>query len=284
MASAAVVGAGQSGLLAARFLAEREVRTTLVERLPAAGGQEPEGPTEVSLARSAARSGVELKLGTLALRWDGARLTTLGIEGADALAVDALMVASGTRPATRGELDVAGDRCAGILPATAAIHLIEAGVLPGHRPVVYGGGELAARCAELLLAAGADEITLVSPDPPTARMPAGARLIGGWRIASAHGNPRLSRLTLALGAAREPIAADALLLAVGRIPMRNIEGTASDPVAVVPCYSSADPKRVDDAERVANIAVARTLALLAGGSGSSNRDEHGEAAAGTRNG
>jgi NADPH-dependent 2,4-dienoyl-CoA reductase/sulfur reductase-like enzyme len=279
---AAVVGAGQSGLIAARLLAERDVETTLVERLPAPGGQEPEGPTEARLADSAARSGVHFKMGTFAVRWDGARLTMLGIDGADAPPVDALVVASGTRPASRGELDIAGDRCAGILPATAAIHLIEAGVLPGHRPVVYGGGGLAARCAHLLLEAGADEVTVVSADPFTASLPVQAKLLTGWRIASAHGGPRLSSLTLEQGGASEPVSADALLLAVGRIPMRNIEGAVAAEAAsaaVVPCHSSADPKRVDDAALVARAAVERTISLTNDGSRSRRPDERDQTSA-----
>jgi NADPH-dependent 2,4-dienoyl-CoA reductase/sulfur reductase-like enzyme len=277
MARAAVVGAGQSGLIAARLLAEGGVETTMLERLPAPGGQEPEGAIEKDLAARAAQSGVTFRLGTCALRWNGSALATLGIDGADTLAVDALVIATGTRPATRGELGIAGDRCAGILPATAAVHLIEAGVLPGHRPVIYGGGAFAARSAVLLLEGGSRQVTIVTADPPVAALPVDVRLVTGWRIASANGRPRLSTLTLERGAAREVIAADALVLAVGRIPMRNIEGAVSpQPAAgpVVDCHSAADPKRVDDAERVAAAAVERTLSVIERAPVPATRREH----------
>jgi len=161
-ASALVVGAGRSGLLAARMLAREGLAVTLVERLPAAGGQEPE-PAASGLAKAARRAGVDFVLGTLAVSLSGPVVETLGIGGAGSYRPDALVVATGTRPATVGELGVTGDRCAGILPGSAMIHLVESGVLPGWRPVVLGGGDLARHCAELCLRAGAHAVSVVSP-------------------------------------------------------------------------------------------------------------------------
>jgi pyruvate/2-oxoglutarate dehydrogenase complex dihydrolipoamide dehydrogenase (E3) component len=269
MASVAVVGAGQSGLIAARMLAERRLATTLVERLPAPGGQEPEGAPERRLADAARAAGVAMRLGTFAVRWTGDELVTLGVEGATRLRVEALVVATGTRPATRAELGIAGDRCAGVLPATAAVHLIEAGVLPGYSPAVCGGGGLARRCAELLLESGAHQVTVISDHDPVVELPGEVRVLNDWRITSAHGVTRLAALWLARGEARERVAADALLLAAGRIPMQNIDGAVlisglNESGRIVQCHSSAEPKVVDDAERTARQAVESVEAALNG--------------------
>jgi glycine/D-amino acid oxidase-like deaminating enzyme len=268
MAEAAVVGAGQSGLAAARGLADHGVVTTLVERLPAPGGQEPEGAPERRLAREVEACGVRMRLGTLALRWTGDEVWLLGVDGFQALPAGALLIASGTRPATRGELGIAGDRCAGIFPASAALHLVEAGVLLGHRPLVYGGGGLAASCAARLVEAGAREVTVVSPDEPTGELPAAAELIRGWRLTSVHGVARVSSARIERDGLPERLATDAVVLAAGRVPMWNVEGAifpGPEQRQVVPCHSTADPKRVDDAERAAAEAVTLALERLAAG-------------------
>jgi hypothetical protein len=203
-------------------------------------------------------------LGTLAVRWDAGDLAIVGVVGAATLRVGALLLATGTRPATLGELGAVGDRCAGVLPGSAALHLIESGLLPGWRPVVYGGGGLAARCSEMLLAAGAREVTVVSDSQPTAPFPRQVRLVVGWRLSSVHGISRVEAVWIERGDSRERLAGDALLLAAGRIPMRNVDGAIfpreePDDGLVVPCHSSADPKSLDDATRTAQTAVARVL-------------------------
>jgi D-hydroxyproline dehydrogenase subunit alpha len=265
MPEAVVVGAGQSGLAAARRLAERDVHTTLVERLPAPGGTEPEGAPERRLAEEAAKRGVRMLLGALALRWTGEEVWTLGIGGFGALPAGAIVLANGSRPATRGELGIAGDRCAGIVSGSAALHLVEAGVLLGHRPLVYGGGGLAATCAELLLEAGASEVTLVSLADPAVEPPPAARVIRGWQLTSVHGVRRISSAWIERDGLRERLATDALVLAEGRVPMRNVEGAifpGAEVTGVVPCHSSADPKHVEDAERTAERAVEDALRAL----------------------
>jgi NADPH-dependent 2,4-dienoyl-CoA reductase/sulfur reductase-like enzyme len=264
MAEAVVVGAGQSGLAAARRLAEEGVATTVVERLPAPGGQEPEGAPERRLARAAEARGVRMLLGTLALRWTGGEVWTLGVGGFETVRAGVLVVASGSRPATRGELGIAGDRCAGILPGSAALHLVEAGVLLGHRPLVYGGGGLAASCAERLVEAGARAVTVVSRDEPTAALPAAAELIQGWRLTSVHGVGRVSAAWIERDGLSERVATDAVVLAEARVPMENVEGAIfqGPEQGVVPCHSTADPKRVEDAEGVAAGAVSVALERL----------------------
>ena len=113
-----VAGAGQSGLRVAGELAWSGRQVTLVERLPACGGQEPEHPLAAELTTAALESGVQIMPATCAVAWGGGALDILGVDGARRIEAGTLVVATGCRPATRGELGITGDRCAGVLPAS----------------------------------------------------------------------------------------------------------------------------------------------------------------------
>ena len=191
--------------------------------------------------------------------WEG-NLQTLGVDGAATRRVDALVVATGTRPATRGELGIVGDRCAGVVPGSVALHLIEAGVLPGRYPVILGGGQLASECADLLLRAGAARVTVVAPDGLHTSFPDGVETHPGWTITSIHGSARVSSVTL--DSPGETLSCDAVILASERRPMRNIEGAVFDGPGVVFCHSTADPKQESDARQTAETAVAQVDELL----------------------
>ena len=202
-------------------------------------------------------------LGTLAVQWAFGAVHTLGVGGAGMRPADVLVVATGTRPATRGELGIAGDRFAGILPGSAALHLTESGVLLGRRPVVLGGGSLAASCVHALGHAGADQITVVAPDGivhPGIRE--ADQVLSGWNVAAALGDPRLDAVTLVAGTSRLQITADALILAHRRVAMRNIEQATDPTPGVVFCHSRADPKSLDDARTMASRAVDEALSYL----------------------
>lgn len=266
MTAVAVVGAGRTGLLAAGALARAGAHVTVVERLPAPGGQEPERDTATRLAEQARRAGARLVLGTLAVRWDPGRLHVLGVDGAARIDCAALAVTTGTRPATRGELGIAGDRCAGVVPGSAALHLTESGVLLGRRPIVIGGGSLAASCVHALTAAGADRVTVVAPDGV---LDGGAAAAGsvfeGWSVESVLGSPRVAAVTIARDGSRERLAGDALVLAHRRVPMRNVEGAVRPRAGVVFCHSSADPKSLEDAAVTADRGVGEVIEVLGGG-------------------
>jgi D-hydroxyproline dehydrogenase subunit alpha len=262
VAEAVVAGAGQSGLLAATRLAEAGVKATLIERLPAPGGQEPERPLADELTRDARLLGVKFQLGTLALAWHGGVVSTLGVEGASRLNCDALIVATGTRPATRGELGIAGDRCAGVVPGSAAVHLTESGVLLGRRPTVYGASQLAASCVRHLLVAGADEVTLIAPEPIDWPAEERVRILEQWGIVSVHGRRRVEEIIVVRDGQTDRLSADALILASGRVPFLNVEGAVFPAAGVFFCHSRADPKRLDDARKTASVAVASAMEFI----------------------
>ena len=256
------------------MLAEEGLAVTLVERLPAPGGQEPE-PATRGLAKAARRAGADFVLGTLAVSLSGPVVETLGIGGAGSYRPDALVVATGTRPATAGELGVTGDRCAGILPGSAMIHLVESGVLPGWRPVVLGGGDLARHCAELCLRAGARGVSVVSPTERVFAARPGMDTYDGWRLVSTHGWPRVDHVLIERDGQVARVTGDAVILAHQRRAMRNIEGAIRDGGLVVGCHSTADPKTADDAERTAREATQHVLELIGDGSRAARAGEGG---------
>jgi len=256
-----VAGAGRCGLHVSRMLAERGLPVTVVERLPCPGGQEPE-PDADRLARAAERAGVRFLLGTLAVSLLGHDVDTLGIPGAQRLPASVLVVATGSRPATPGELGITGDRCAGILPGSAAVHLIESGVLPGWHPVVVGGGDLAEHCITRCLRAGSRSVSVVRPAQLRFAVPAGVHTYDGWRLDSIHGWPRVSRVTLSQGQQMMSVHADAVIIAQDRRPMRNIENALHDGGIVVGCHSAADPKTDEDATATAARALAQVDGIV----------------------
>jgi pyruvate/2-oxoglutarate dehydrogenase complex dihydrolipoamide dehydrogenase (E3) component len=259
--SVLVAGAGRSGIHVSRLLAEQGLAVTVIERLPHPGGQEPE-PDTTDLARAARGSGVRFLLGTLAVSLDGSSLDTLGTAGARRLSATALVVATGSRPATLGELGITGDRCAGILPGSAAVHLIEAGVLPGRRPAVLGSGDLAGHCVSLCLAAGAHSVSVVSPSTRSFAVPAGADTYDGWQLTAIQGWPRVGHVALSRDQESLSVPADAVLIAHERRPMRNIENAIQDGGIVVGCHSAADPKTDADARLAAQAAAARVREII----------------------
>jgi pyruvate/2-oxoglutarate dehydrogenase complex dihydrolipoamide dehydrogenase (E3) component len=269
MSSAAVIGSGQCGLISAERLAREGVEVTLIERLPALGGQEPEADIG-RLVNAVRDAGVRCEMGCVAVRFEDGDLQTLGVNGAARRHVDVLVTATGTRPATRGELGIAGARCAGVVAGSVAVHLTASGVLLGYDPVVLGGGQLASECADILLRAGARRVTVVAPNGLLTEFPKGVETHEGWMITHITGSlGRVSSVTL--DSPGETLSCDAVILAHQRRPTRNIEGAAFDGEGIVFCYSSADPKREQDARQAAEAAVTQVSAILASAGPASSR-------------
>lgn len=260
MRSVVIAGAGRSGLHAARMLAAAGVEVTVVERLPEPGGQEPERDAR-SLAKAATRAGARLVCGTLAAEFDDAGVRILGVDGTAVLPAQALVLATGSRPSTRAELGIQGDRGAGLLPGPVAHHYLDSGVLPGRHPLVVGDGQLAEHLCHQLRRAGAVEICSVRSTTVTADWPV-TRTVAPARLLSVHGFPRLTSAVVSREGENVRIQTDAVLLASGRVPMRNVEGAVLPGPRVVDCFSSADPKSDQDATSTAEVATRRVLDLL----------------------
>jgi thioredoxin reductase len=254
----AIVGAGITGLACAAELGRHE-RVEVFDRIPVAGGVHGwRTPETIAAHRAAVRAGAAMRLGVTAIRWDVDGLVAVGPEGVHRLAASALVVAAGTRPRTRAELGIAGGRPAGVVPAPVACHLAENGLLVGRRPCVVGGGDWAARACQELRAAGARAITLVAPDGLLRPAPDGVDVVERAAPTAVEGGPRVT----ALLAGDERIACDAVVLAHGLVPLRNVDGAVWDAPGVVFAQPPADPATVAGAREAGLRAAAKVRSLL----------------------
>lgn len=254
----AVVGAGLTGLACAADLAA-DMRVEVLDRIPVTGGVHGWRAAEtVSLTRSARARGVVLDLGVTAIRWESGVLTGVGPEAIVRVAADALVIAAGSRPLTRAELGLVGDRPAGVVAAPVACHLAENGLLVGLRPCVVGGGDWAHRAAHDLLEAGAHEVTVVAPDGLLRPMPARARSLEGRQAVAIEGGPRVT----ALVADTRRVDCDAVVLAHRLVPLRNVDGAIWEAPATVFAQPLADPADAAGAMGAGAAAAAEVRSLL----------------------
>lgn len=259
----AIAGSGLAGLACAAALAER-AEVTVYERLPVAGGERWEDPRHAKLAGMARASGAHLALGTQAIRWDGRAVLAVGQAGGLGPA-GALVVATGHRPLTMAELGIAGPRCGGIVPATVAEHLVGHRVRLGRRPLVVGGGAAALTLAAALAAQGCDAVTLLAPDGPgPAAAPPGVEIHAGARPALVEGEARVSALVAERpGAAPLRLECDALVLAHGRVPYRNVDGAVGPAPGVAFAQPGAEPPDGPAIEAAGHAAAGEALTLAA---------------------
>ncbi|MFD0864522.1 hypothetical protein ACFQ06_01695 [Tessaracoccus lubricantis] len=262
---------GRSGLRVATLLAKNGESVLCIDRLPEPGGQEPE-PETVQLAREATRAGVSWNLGTLAAEFSNGVLSTLGPEGARQHQLDQLVLASGTRPATRAELGIQGDRGAGVLPGSVVHHYLDSGVLPGRNPVVLGDGYLAKHLCTHLLRSGASRVVSLRSGIGSTPFP-GTYTYWNASLESVHGFPRVTGATIIHDGVTVRLPTDAVVLASGRVPMRNIENALNARGDVVDCFSTDDPKTERGAVDAANGAFREVLKNLSGNSLSSRRNQ-----------
>ncbi len=240
-----VVGAGIAGLaVAAELAGERTI--TVIDRLPAVGGECGfEHPVVRSLTAACRAAGASFLLGTTALRWSGGRLLIAAPGSIRWLAADRLVFAGGCRPGTAAELRLAGARLAGVVSATVAIHFLDAGVRLGRNPVILGETDFAAEVAGRFRRTGTP-VRIVAPEAYAA--PADAdEWWPGWRGSRARGTGRVREIEIARGERREWLACDAVILADGIRPLRNVDGAIADTDPATFVQLAAAHVTVDDA-------------------------------------
>jgi Pyridine nucleotide-disulphide oxidoreductase len=242
MTRIAVAGSGTAGLACAAALGGR-AEATLVERLPVIGGEHWDEPRIAELRADAERAGVRMLPGCQVLRYSGERALIAGMTTAE-LPADALVVATGHRPMTAAESGIAGSRLAGVLPATVALHLLEHGVLLGRRALVLGPGGLADDAAIHLRAAGAEEVTLLA-EGRILRLEGDLRVQAAW-IERDGGEP-------------ERVEIDAVVLARGRVPYRNVDGAVLSAPGVVFAQPGTEPRDGPEVEAAGRVAAAEAL-------------------------
>jgi Pyridine nucleotide-disulphide oxidoreductase len=236
----AIVGAGVTGLACAAQLGRAAI---VVDRVPVCGGVLGWDDAATRRLEAAARgAGAGFALGETAITWDGELLVTMGQDGARRIPAAALVIAGGARPLNRAELRIDGDRPHGVVSATVACHLAETGVVVGRRPAIVGDGDWARRAEAELRHAGAEPL----------------RVAG--RPLAVRGTVRVEELVCDDGT----VACDAVVLAHGLVPLRNVDGAVADGIRTVYAQPCDDPGTIAGAEEAGRRAAEAALAIMAG--------------------
>lgn len=221
-----VVGAGPSGLGCALELASHGP-VTLVERTPVVGGEVGwRDPFMRRLGDQVRANGVEFALGSAALRWDGSRLLVASPGRIEWLAASYLFYAGGLRPGTAIDLGVTGDRPAGIIPATVALHILESGVPLWTDAVLLGTSPWADQLVHALHELGG-RVTAISLDSSTTR--SADRAITNAHGLRTVGRDRIQYLDYIADGEPGRVACDVVILAGDPRPNRNVDGAITEP-------------------------------------------------------
>lgn len=259
-----VVGGGPAGLAAAASARESGLSSVLVlERERFLGGVLPQcvhdgfglhlhnqsftGPEYAELWRSRAMSlGVTCATETTALSVTGPsddgmfRVEAVGapLGGHSFLRSRSVVVATGCRERTRGQLGVPGTRPAGVITAGTAQYMVNVqNQLPGDKVVIFGSGDIGLIMARRFMLEGAD-VRLILGQEATGLLRNHIRcvrdfaipILYGWGLASIHGYGQLKGVTVAPladdgsfdMAQRRYVRCNVLLVACGLIPEREI--------------------------------------------------------------
>ena len=190
----AVIGAGPAGLAAATTAAAHGVQVTLIDELPAPGGQylAPAGaPGKAHAPLSAAErrgqalldvltgSGIDVRAETIV--WNMAadrRLQLYGAGQMEELVAQVVILACGAREVS---VPFPGWTLPGVMTAGAAQLLAKRhGLAAGKRVLVAGSGPLLLPTAERLARVGATVVAIVESAPMTAWMRLGTTMWGHW--------------------------------------------------------------------------------------------------------
>lgn len=257
-----VVGAGPTGLGCAAALAA-DAPVIVVDRIPVAGGTAGwDHPTIKRIVRDLAKIDVRLRLGQTALRWTDCRLLLAGPGQLDQVAGRHLFVAAGLRPATVANLRIDGDRPAGVIPATVAEHLLQAGVRLWETAAIIGDGPWAASVARACRALGGEVIGVGPLDCERASCGHGHgrhdwadQRHRQFDQITVVGRDRVTALRLWRGGAAQDVVCDAVILAADPQPNRNINGALLDGDPAVTFVQGAAPRIPEDRYRAGHDAA-----------------------------
>ena len=169
-------------------------------------------------------------------------LTCVGpaFDGASEIRARTVILATGCREKSRGQLRIPGTRPAGIMTAGTAQYMMNIqNRLPGDKVVILGSGDIGLIMARRLKLEGAD-VRMVLGQEATGLYRNHVQCIRemdipfrtGWTVVSVHGRGRLKGVMAApIGddgepelSRREYLRCNTLLIAAGLIPERDIEG------------------------------------------------------------
>ncbi len=258
----AIIGAGPAGLAAAAELGRLGAgRITVLEREPVPGGiprhcaHSPFGMREfhrilggqsyaTRLAAAARAAGAQILCHTTATALhDGPTLELTGPDGTTRLTARAVLLATGTREASRVQRGIGGQKPGGVLPTGALQGLVHLNhQVPFRRPVVLGSELVSFSALLTCRQAGIHPVAMVEPGPHIlARTPSGLlpRLMGvalhlNTRIAAIHGRDRVTGVTLEGPEGETHLDCDgALLTGAFRSEAALLEAAGDDPGKVI---------------------------------------------------
>ncbi len=146
-----------------------------------------------------------------------------------------LIFAGGLRPATAADLNLTGDRPAGVVAGPLAEHLLRAGVRLWRTVVILGDGPWARPVAERSRVLGTRVVAVTdSGDWGDERFGWPARL-------SVAGRDRVTHLRLHTSRAPIDVRCDAVVLAADPRPDRNIEGALAEGAPAVTFHQPLRP-------------------------------------------
>ena len=258
-----VIGGGPAGMAAAWAAARCGAKTVLLERMPYLGGVLPQcvhdgfglysegesmtGPRYAHIWKEKLEETdavTALNTAAVKMRKTGAGilLSCVGpaLGGADEITAKTVILASGCREKSRGQLRIPGTRPAGIMTAGTAQYMMNIqNRLPGDKVVILGSGDIGLIMARRLKLEGAD-VRMVIGQEATGLYRNHVQCIRemdipfrtGWTVTSVHGRGRLKGVMAApIGSdgkpdinRREYIRCNTLLIAAGLIPERDIDG------------------------------------------------------------
>ena len=270
----AIIGGGPAGMASAWAAARCGAKTVLLERASYLGGVLPQcvhdgfglysegqsmtGPHYAQIWKNKLyETNAEIALDTSvismrgkACRTDdaakdntpGTALSCVGpvFAGSAIITARTVILATGCREKSRGQLRIPGTRPAGIMTAGTAQYMMNIqNRLPGDKVVILGSGDIGLIMARRLKLEGAD-VRLVLGQKATGLYRNHVQCIRemdipyrtGWTVVSVHGRGRLKGVTIAPVVddgepdltQHEYIRCNTLLIAAGLIPEKDIEG------------------------------------------------------------
>ncbi len=299
-----VVGGGAAGIAAAAAASECGASTLLVEREKYLGGVLPQcihdgfgmylykesltGPQYNErwlgrLAQSGASWACETSVTQLESSGDGglkAQVVGCVLGGPRVVLAKSVVIASGCREVTRGQLRIPGTRPEGVYTAGTAQFMVNIQhKLPGDKVVILGGGDIGLIMARRMTLSGAD-VRMVVAKEATGLVrnhrrcidPYGIETRYGWGVASIHGYGRLKGVMVApfgedgqLDMTRkEYVRCNTLLISCGLVPERELFDPVKGEPGLFVCGNADSVHDLVDRVSVEAIGIGQQAAAFAG--------------------